>query len=222
MAETRVRGELLYRRLAARASRGSVRCVGGCSAAYTAVLAELVTRFPHGRIVAVVREPDAVAAELEPRAADPLDRWPPSNGAVAVSAMWNESLSRVREVVRRRPSPRVLLPPFDAFIEGDDEWLRVLLAFACLSVTVRVEAEYEWLVARRNAPTPPRRSRSTGTPSSIAGGCSGPGGLRPASPRVALDPSCDEPPLSDDEIDDRQAEREQLCRDCSRLGPTRR
>jgi hypothetical protein len=210
MTETRVRGELLYRRLAMRASRGTVTCVGDCSAAYIPVLPELVSRFPHGRIVIVVREPEAVAAELQRRAEDPLDLWPATDGVDVVTGLWNESLSRIRELTLRRPGARVLLLPFEAFIEGDAAWFRVLLAFARLPVTARVESEYERLVARHNTPTPSvgvgvdrdaeldrwRTERTARPPTGVA--------------EVALDPSDDEPPLTDDEIDVRQAEREQL------------
>jgi hypothetical protein len=216
LAETPVLAGPLYERLRGRVAGGAVRCVGDASAAYTGVMAELLDRLPHARIVLLVREPEAVAAELERRALDPSDVWPAANGAAAVPRLWNDALARGRALIRDRPGARVLVVPFEAFAGGYANWLDALLAFAGVSITPRLESEYERLVARLSQRVAPagstvdrdleldgwRLERTARPPERI-----------PVPEPV---PWPDELALTDEEIGRRQREREQVFSEIAR------
>ncbi len=148
LAETDIRGELLYRRLRARWEGGSVAVVGDKVPLYTRVLPQLLARFPHARVAVLVRDPLAVARSFKRRAEDPEDWWPAENDHRLAVRMWNEALAAVHAVDGERAREgeeeegRVALLSYEALFSGEERWLEFLLAFAGVPPSTRVRAEY--------------------------------------------------------------------------------
>jgi glycosyltransferase involved in cell wall biosynthesis len=159
LAETDIRGELLYRRLHERWCGGAVTVIGDKVPLYWRVLPELLERFPRGRFVLLVRDPHDVAASFDRRARDPEDWWPTENDRSLAVKMWCEALARVRDAEREGHGERLFLLPYEPLLAGEERWLHALLAFIGLSSTARVRSEHERLVkrwsARRSEPAEP-------------------------------------------------------------------
>jgi glycosyltransferase involved in cell wall biosynthesis len=165
LAETDIRGQLLYERLRRRWQGGAVRVVGDKVPLYTRVLPQLLARFPHARVAVLVRDPLDVARSFSRRAADPEDWWPAENDHRLAIRMWNEALASVRAVDGAREADgkeeeeRVALLAYEALFSGEERWLELLLAFAGLPRSARLQAEHrrlaeEWEDAlRRRAGT---------------------------------------------------------------------
>jgi hypothetical protein len=151
LAETDIRGELLYRRLSERWHGGGVTVVGDKVPLYWRVLPELLERFPRGRLVLLVRNPLDVAASFDRRARDPGDWWPAENDRTLAATMWNEALARARESELAGHGEHILLLPYEPLLAGEERWLRALLAFAGLPSSARVTAEHHRLAARWSA-----------------------------------------------------------------------
>ncbi len=157
LAETDIRGELLYARLHTRWESGVVRVLGDKVPLYTRVLPQLLARFPGARVAVLVRDPVAVARSFKRRAEDPEDWWPAENDHRLAVKMWNEALAAVRAVdVERagagkeeeaptRGAAGVALLAYEALFSGEERWLELLLGFAGLPWSTRVEAEYRRL-----------------------------------------------------------------------------
>jgi glycosyltransferase involved in cell wall biosynthesis len=151
LAETDIRGDLLYARLRRRWERGTVTVIGDKVPLYTRVLPQLLERFPRGRIVVMVREPVAVASSFASRAADPRDWWPAENDHRLAVQMWNEALAAAREAEQRGEGERIFLLPYEPLLAGDERWLEALLAFAGLYPTERLRAEQRRLADQWHA-----------------------------------------------------------------------
>jgi glycosyltransferase involved in cell wall biosynthesis len=147
VAETDIRGELLYERLRARWEHGTVTAIGDKVPLYTRVLPQLLERFPDGRMVVMVRELADVAASFKRRAADPRDWWPAENDHRLAVQMWNEALVAVREAELRGEGERIFLLPYEPLLAGEKRWLEALLAFIGLPSTERLRAEHRRLAA---------------------------------------------------------------------------
>jgi hypothetical protein len=143
LLETDSRGELLYARLRERYDRGEVLVAGDKVPLYTRVLPQLFGRFPHGKVIVMVRDLHAVAASFARRAADPEDWWPAENDHGYAVTLWNETLAHAREAERAGWGSRLLLLPYEAFFAGEMRWLEALFGFLELPLTTRVRAEYE-------------------------------------------------------------------------------
>jgi hypothetical protein len=154
LAETDVRGELLYARLRARWDSGAVAVVGDKVPLYWRVLPELLERFPRGRLVLLMREPGDVAASFERRARDPEDWWPAENDRTLAVQMWNEALQCARAAEQAGCGERILLLPYEPLLAGEQRWLQALLAFVGLAPTAGVEAEHRRLAERWRARPP--------------------------------------------------------------------
>ncbi len=160
LAETDIRGELLYARLRARWEGGGVSVVGDKVPLYTRVLPQLLARFPQARVAVLVRDPLAVARSFARRAADPEDWWPAENDHRLAVKMWNETLAAVRAVDEERAGGKgkekaptrgaegAALLPYEALLSGDERWLEWLLGFAGLPWSTRVQDEYRRLADR--------------------------------------------------------------------------
>jgi glycosyltransferase involved in cell wall biosynthesis len=148
LAETDIRGELLYARLRARWSSGAVAVVGDKVPLYWRVLPELLERFPRGRLVLLVRELGDVAASFDRRARDPEDWWPAENDRTLAVRMWNEALQRARAAEQAGFGERILLLPYEPLLAGEQRWLQALLAFIGLAPTTEVAAEHRRLAQR--------------------------------------------------------------------------
>jgi hypothetical protein len=147
LAETDIKGELLYERLRKRWQAGAVSVIGDKVPLYTRVLPQLLERFRDGRVVVLVREPRDVAASFRRRASDPEDWWPAENDHRLAMEMWNEALQRVRDAERDGDGERIFLLPYEPFFAGDERWLDALLAFVGLPESARLRAEYHRLAA---------------------------------------------------------------------------
>ena len=158
VAETDIRGELLYERLRARWERGTVTAIGDKVPLYTRVLPQLLERFPDGRMVVMVREPADVAASFRRRAADPQDWWPTENDHRPAVQMWNEALMAAREAELRGEGERIFLLPYEPLLAGEEHWLGALLAFIGVPSTERLRAEHRRLAAAWRARGERRRS----------------------------------------------------------------
>ncbi|MFI5008675.1 MAG: sulfotransferase [Solirubrobacterales bacterium] len=151
LAETDIRGELLYERLRRRWESGTVRVVGDKVPLYTRVLPQLLGRFPQARMAVLVRDPLAVARSFARRAADPGDWWPAENDHRLAVKMWNEALASVHAVDAVRAGEgeeeegRVALLAYEALFSGEERWLEFLLAFAGVPLSTRLGAEYRRL-----------------------------------------------------------------------------
>ncbi|HTD57255.1 MAG TPA: sulfotransferase, partial [Solirubrobacteraceae bacterium] len=148
LAETDIRGELLYGRLHERWRSGSVSVIGDKVPLYWRVFPQLLERFPEGRIVLLVREAEDVAASFARRAGDPDDWWPAENDHTLAVRMWNEALERARDAERGGYGERVFLLPYEPLLAGDERWLAALMGFVGLSLTVSVRAEQRRLAQR--------------------------------------------------------------------------
>jgi glycosyltransferase involved in cell wall biosynthesis len=164
LAETDIRGELLYARLRARWERGRVRVSGDKVPLYTRVLPQLLARFPQARVAVLVRDPLAVARSFRRRAEDPEDWWPAENDHRLAVKMWNEALAAVYAVAEERTgegkekaptggAERAALLPYEALFSGEERWLELLLDFAGLQASTRVLAEYHRLAESWSART---------------------------------------------------------------------
>jgi glycosyltransferase involved in cell wall biosynthesis len=165
-AETDIRGELLYARLRGRWARGTVTVIGDKVPLYTRVLPQLLERFPRGRMVVMVRDPQDVAVSFRRRAADPRDWWPPENDHRLAVRMWNEALAAARAAERSGEGERIFLLPYEPLLAGEERWLDALLAFIGLPPTERLRAEHRRLAAEwraRGAGRPGDRSRGEGS-----------------------------------------------------------
>jgi hypothetical protein len=189
LAETDIRGELLYARLRARWERGEVSVTGDKVPLYTRVLPQLLERFPGARVAVLVRDPLAVARSFARRAADPEDWWPAENDHRLAVKMWNEALAAVRAVdgqwagkgkekAPTRGAEGAALLPYEALLSGDEQWLEWLLDFAGLPWSTRVRDEYRRLADRWSG-------RASTQPESDAGGRVGPGVGADAEVRAA-------------------------------------
>jgi hypothetical protein len=156
LAETDIRGELLYARLRTRWERGGVTVTGDKVPLYTRVLPQLLARMPQARVAVLVRDPLAVARSFARRAQDLADWWPAENDHRLAVKMWNEALAAVRAVDAERTGGReeeaptrgaegAALLPYEALLSGDEQWLEWLLGFAGLPWSTRVQDEYRRL-----------------------------------------------------------------------------
>jgi hypothetical protein len=148
LAETDIRGELLYRRLRERWRGGAVTVVGDKVPLYWRVLPELLERFPRGRLVLLVRDPVDVAASFDRRARDPRDWWPAENDRTLAVAMCNEALARVRDAERAGHGERIFLLPYEPLLAGEERWLHALLSFLGLPPSAHAAAEHRRLARR--------------------------------------------------------------------------
>jgi glycosyltransferase involved in cell wall biosynthesis len=218
LAETDIRGELLYRRLRERWQRGSVAVVGDKVPLYWRVLPELLERFPRGRLILLVRDLRDVAASFERRAHDPEDWWPAENDHTLAVRMWSEALRRVRDAESGGYGERIFLLPYEPLLAGDERWLCALLAFIGLSSSVRLGAEHHRLAARWQA-----RIREPAEPGLVShveshrdpeleGWARGrmERQLESDSPSGRAAAEDDEPPLGELELRERDREREEL------------
>jgi hypothetical protein len=228
LAETDIQGELLYRRLRERWRSGSVEVIGDKVPLYWRVLPELLERFPHGRLILLVREPYDVAASFDRRAADPRDWWPAANDRTLALAMWNEALERVRAAERAGYGQRIFLASYEGLLAGEERWLDALLAFLGLHPTPRLRAEHQrlaerWRTRERRPAQPELRAevdaRRDVELSAWAGErmrrqlhfpwpCAGEGGER----------SLEESPLDAEQLAERELEHEQLLAQMRRPG----
>jgi glycosyltransferase involved in cell wall biosynthesis len=151
LAETDIRGELLYRRLRERWQRGSVAVVGDKVPLYWRVLPELLERFPRGRLILLVRDLEDVAASFERRARDPGDWWPAENDHTLAVTMWSEALRRVREAECGGYGEQIFLLPYESLLAGEQRWLQAMLAFIGLPSSARLRAEHQRLAERWRA-----------------------------------------------------------------------
>jgi Sulfotransferase family/Glycosyl transferases group 1 len=151
LAETDIRGELLYTRLYERWRSGSVSVIGDKVPLYWRVLPQLFERFPHGRVVLLVRELEDVAASFKRRAGDPEDWWPAENDHTLAVAMWNEALERARDAERLGHGERIFLLPYEPLLAGDERWLAALMCFVGLPLTASLRTEQRRLAERWSA-----------------------------------------------------------------------
>jgi glycosyltransferase involved in cell wall biosynthesis len=156
VAETDIRGELLYARLRDRWMRGTVTTIGDKVPLYTRVLPQLLERFPRGRMVVMVRQLEDVASSFRQRAADPLDWWPVENDHRLAVRMWNEALAAARQAERLGGGERVFLLPYEPLLGGEERWLDALLAFSGLPTTERLRVEHRRLATQWSARHPGR------------------------------------------------------------------
>jgi len=150
LAETDIRGELLYARLRSRWESGRVTVTGDKVPLYTRVLPQLLARFPQARVAVLVRDPLAVARSFARRAADPADWWPAENDHRLAVKMWNEALAAVHAADAERAGEGeeeegAALLPYEALFSGEERWLELLLGFAGLPASTRVQDEYRRL-----------------------------------------------------------------------------
>lgn len=147
LAETDIRGEMLYERLYERWRSGSVAVIGDKVPLYWRVLPDLLERFPRGRLVLLVRELRSVAASFDRRARDPGDWWPAENDRTLAVTMWNEALERVRDAELAGYGERIFLLPYEPLLAGEERWLHALLSFIGVPPTAHVAAEHQRLAA---------------------------------------------------------------------------
>jgi glycosyltransferase involved in cell wall biosynthesis len=228
LAETDIQGELLYRRLRERWRGGSVEVIGDKVPLYWRVLPDLLERFSHGRLILLVREPYDVAASFDRRAADTGDWWPAANDRTLALTMWNEALERVRAAERAGYGERIFLVPYEGLLAGEERWLDALLAFLSLQPTARLRAEHRRLAERWRT-----RERQSVQPELVAEveasrdaelsawaeermRCQ----LRLPRPFASEDAegSFEGSPLDDEQLAEREVEREQLLAQMRRAG----
>lgn len=240
LAETDIRGELLYARLRARWESGRVTVTGDKVPLYTRVLPQLLARFPQARVAVLVRDPFAVARSFARRAADPEDWWPAENDHRLAVKMWNETLAAVRAAdvelagERKEKAPGwvpglaeppsfgaegAALLPYEALLSGDERWLEWLLNFSGLPWSTRVQDEYRRLADRwseRAGSRPVEAELADYVQAHVDAGLRSWAEQRMESqlahrPAVQRIPEGeDEAPLSADELSERERERAQL------------
>lgn len=225
LAETDIRGELLYRRLRARWEGGSVTVVGDKVPLYTRVLPQLLARFPGARVAVLMRDPLAVARSFARRAEDPQDWWPAANDHRLAMTMWNEALAAVQAVDGERAREggeeegRVALLSYEALFCGEERWLEFLLAFAGVPPSTRVQAEYRRLAESWSARAagPPAEAELVDYVRAHADSELHSWAQRRMERQLAwtpavesIAPAADEPPLSPEESSERERERRQL------------
>ncbi len=236
LAETDIRGELLYERLRARWESGTVRVVGDKVPLYTRVLPQLLARFPRARVAVLVRDPLAVAMSFARRAADPGDWWPAENDHRLAVKMWNEALASVHAVDVERAGEggeeegRVALLAYEALFSDEERWLEFLLAFAGVPLSTRLGAEHRRLIYARSARAGERGARAADPELEAYVQAHIDRELRAwASRRMErqlahmpsvqrLAPGEDEQPLTVEELRGRESEREQLLEEMRRPG----
>jgi glycosyltransferase involved in cell wall biosynthesis len=238
LAETDIRGELLYARLRTRWERGGVSVTGDKVPLYTRVLPQLLARFPQARVAVLVRDPLAVARSFERRAADPADWWPAENDHRLAVKMWNEALAAARAVDAERAgeeeekaptrgAARAALLPYEALFSGEERWLEFLLGFAGLPWSTRVAAEYRRLADSWSARNGTRAEAPELEEYVLAH--ADPGLRAWAQQRMEHQLACapavqpmaegeDEPPLSPAQESEREREREQLLQEMRHPG----
>lgn len=237
LAETDIQGELLYERLRERWRNGSVTVIGDKVPLYWRVLPELLERFPHGRLVLLVREPYDVAVSFDRRAGDPGDWWPAENDHRLAMTMWNEALEHVRKAELAGYAERIFLVPYEALLAGEERWLQALLSFLDVPVIERLRAEHlrlaqRWRMRRVEPPRPEllsyvevhrdaellawARARMQSQIQNVgASQALGEAGSRSLSGTV------DVPPLTVEQLRERELEREQLLAQMRRPGQRR-
>ena len=186
--ETRVRGELLYERLAARISAGQVELTGDVDPAHIRAVPHLGSRLGIARAVVVLGEPPQSFVE-----------------------QWRSAVDIARDCERRWFSGRVLVLPYGAFVGAEEPWLGTLLAFLELPPSDRLEEAYE----RLRSSAPAARSAPAGVDQDVGVWLEERSAteLRRHSPDREAGPRVVEPPLAEDELSERKREREQLMRE---------
>jgi glycosyltransferase involved in cell wall biosynthesis len=227
LAETDIRGPLLYARLRTRWESGTVRVIGDKVPLYTRVLAQLLERFATARVAVLVRDPLAVARSFTRRARDPEDWWPAENDHRLAIRMWNEALAAVRAVDGEREvegmgeEGRVALLPYEALFSGKEGWLDLLLELAGVPQSARLQAEQRRLAERWEAASEARTDTNEDELAEYVGAHVDGELARWARERMEcqlarsiapgrMDPATDEPPLTAVEVAEREHEREQL------------
>jgi glycosyltransferase involved in cell wall biosynthesis len=159
--------------------------------------------------------------------------------------MWNEALESVRAVdvdsgvegfLRRTPGGGpglAALLPYEALFSGDERWLEMFVAFAGVPVTARLRAEYQRLAARWLAGAQRREAEASAVDAELKEYVESQRDrelehwalarmerqleeLRGAA--VPLREGEDEPPLSAQEVKEREREREDLLAEMRRPG----
>lgn len=238
-AETDIRGALLYERLRLRWDRGEVRVIGDKVPLYTRVLPRLLERFPPARVLVLVRDPLEVARSFRARARDPEDWWPAQNDHTLALRMWNEALAAVRAVdmelevgvLKGTPgggSGGVALLPYEALFSGDERWLAMLVDFLEVPLTTRLQVEYARLAARWRVREEGGSRAQDDELREYVEGHRDAGLARWALERMErqlegagtpLAPEGeDEPPLSEEELQERERERAELLGEMRRPG----
>jgi glycosyltransferase involved in cell wall biosynthesis len=227
-AETDIRGELLYERLRTRWESGSVKAIGDKVPLYTRVLPQLLDRFPGARVLVLVRDPLEVARSFRRRAADPHDWWPIENDHTLAVRMCNEALESVQALDATHGAGSVALLPYDALFCGDERWLEMMVEFVGVPLTARLRAEYERLAKRWQAQPdealPPEEAlkdyveRHRDEQLEQWATARMERQLERAGAPLAPSPDEEEPPLSAQEVKEREQERTELLGEMRRPG----
>jgi hypothetical protein len=118
-AETKVRGELFYTRLAERAASAPPDIVGDVDISHVQALDRLELRLGNNRALVVVGHPGS--GELD---------------------HWRSVIRLTRETERTRFGARVFVLLWEPFVAGEERWLRALLGFVGVPPTERLNAAY--------------------------------------------------------------------------------
>gem|GEM_PF-711519 len=227
-AETDIRGELLYERLRTRWESGSVKVTGDKVPLYTRVLPQLLDRFPGVRVLVLVRDPLEVARSFRRRAADPHDWWPAENDHTLAVRMCNEALASVQALDARQDAGSVALLPYEALFRGDQRWLEMMVEFVGVPLTARLRAEHERLAQRWQAQPGEALAPAQTLKDYVEShrdaqleqwaAARMERQLERAGAPLAPSPDEEEPPLSAEEVKQREQERAQLLGEMRRPG----